>query len=154
MTMTRPFKRLVCLGLVGQMLFAQLAVAAYACPTLSSPSEQAQPAPAAPHDRARAGDDTAGKAVRPAAAGMVDCGQMASQEDKASPDLCAGQCRHGLQIDQSQALPAPALTLISLYIVAPVMDEVCPSMSAMAASVDAPVAASPPLTILHCCFRV
>jgi hypothetical protein len=154
MTMTRPLKRLVCLGLVGQMLFAQLAVAAYACPVVSSPSEQAQPALAAAYDPATAGDDTVGKAVRPAADGMVDCDQMAVQPDKVSPDLCAGHCHYGLQIDQVQGPPAPALALISLYTVAPMTDDVCHSMSAMAASVDAPVTASPPHAILHCCFRI
>jgi hypothetical protein len=155
MTMTRAFKRLVCLGLIGQMLFSQLAVAAYVCPALSYAGGQSQVLPVtALGDQAVPGDGMAGRTASPAAERRMDCDQMAGQLDKASPDLCAKDCRYGQQIDQVQAAAVPPIALISLYIVAPTIHQALPPMSAIAASIYAPAATSPPHAILHCCLRI
>jgi hypothetical protein len=155
MTLTRAFKRLVCLGLIGQMLFSQLAVAAYACPALSYAGGQSQPlVVTALGDQAMPGDSVAGKTASPAADHRTDCDQMAGHLDKTSPELCAQDCHYGQQIDQVQAPAVPPITLINLYIVAPTIHEAFPPMSAIAASVDTPAVASLPHAILHCCLRI
>jgi hypothetical protein len=155
MTLTRAFKRLVCLGLIGQMLFSQLAVAGYVCPALSHTGEQSQLLPVtALGNQAVPGDSTAGKTASLAADRRMDCDQMAGQLDKTSPELCARHCDYGRQIDQVQAPAVRPLTLISLYIVAPTIHETLPPMSAIAASIDTPAVASPPHAILHCCLRI
>jgi len=155
MTLTRAFKRLVCLGLIGQMLLSQWAVAGYVCPALSYAGGQSQLlSVTAPGDQAMPCDSMAGKTAGPAADHRTDCDQMAGQLDKTSPELCAQDCHYGQQIDQAQASAVPAITLISLYIVAPTIHEAFPPMSAIAASVDTPAVAFPPHAILHCCLRI
>jgi hypothetical protein len=155
MTLTRAFKRLVCLGLIGQMLFSQLAIAAYACPALSYAGGQSQPLPVtALGDQATPGDSTAGKTASLAADRRVDCDQMAGHLDKTSPELCVNHCDYGQQIDQVQAPAVPPIVLISLYVVAPKIHQAFPPMSAIAASVDTPAVACPPHAILHCCLRI
>ena len=143
MTTLRAFKRVACCALMGLMLFAQLAIAAYACPALSAPAAQAP-----------CGDDMA--AMRTDASGdrLPAFGQMAGQLDDAAPNLCAEHCRFGQQSDQARVPAAPAVVLISLYVVTPTLPEALQPMAAAAASsMDARAAASPPHAIVHCCLR-
>ena len=72
------------------LLFAQLSVAAYACPL---------PATAAAEEA------------------MTDCEGMASRLDPSSPNLCADHCQYGQQTDQLRTPTVPAVSLISLYVV-------------------------------------
>jgi hypothetical protein len=155
MTLTRAFKRLVCLGLIGQMLFSQLAVAAYVCPALSYPDGQSQLlAVTAPGGQAVAGDSVAAKTASLAADLRTDCDQMPGRVDKTSPELCANHCDYGRRIDRVQAPAVPQIALISLYVVAPTNGQAFPPMSAIAASVDSPAVACLPHAILHCCLRI
>src|SRR5882757_3501228 len=155
MTLTRGFKRLVCLGLIGQMLFSQLAVAAYVCPALSYGDGQSQLLPVtALGGGAMAGDSVAGKTASLASDHRTDCDQMPGQLDKTSPELCANHCDHGRQIDRVHAPAVPQIALISLYVVAPTNDQAFRPMSAIAASVDSPAVACLPHAILHCCLRI
>jgi len=125
---TRSFRHWIARTLVGVMLFAQLAVAAYACPGLMSGIESVQPGPV------------------PTA---TNCDQMPSPMDEASPNLCAQHCQYGQQSDQTQTVTVPAVLLTSLYIVAPVSQALqIPRMP-----VGLFAAVSPPHAILHCCFR-
>jgi len=148
------WRKSICAAAALLLLFAQLSIAAYACPALAAASAQANTDTTANENWSSAGDEAASDDLRVPANGIVACDQMAVQQDKASPELCAGHCHYGQQVDQVNVFSLTAFALISLYVVAPTTIEICPSMSAMAASMDVPVAASPPHAILHCCFRI
>lgn len=156
MLMTRTFKRMVCQGLIGALLFAQWSVAAYACPALSMLSRQLQQGAvvAAADGRAMATGDMAVKTTASAGARMTDCDQMARESDNTSSSLCFAHGHYGQQSDQVQLPALPPIALVSLYVVRPMVPEASPPMSATAVVVGAPAAASPPHAILHCCFRV
>lgn len=154
--MTRRLKQLVCRLLVGVLLFAQMAVAAYACPQLS-PAGFSQPsaAPAmasegdpADSDASVAGADTANPIMD-----MAACCDGMGQPDPDNPNLCAEHAHFGQQSDQTQIPSVPAVLLASLYIVSLVPEPAEPTRPA-AASASVLAAASPPHAILHCCFRI
>lgn len=136
--MTRAFRHFVGRVLIGVMLFTQLAIAAYACPDLSSSAQHLQP--------------MSGAIDASAEARSMDCDQMPGRLDPAAPNLCAEHCRHGQQSDQVQAPTVPAVVLASLYIV-PAMPEAASPTRPTAAAVGLFAAAGPPLAILHCRFR-
>ena len=151
MTMTRGFKRLICRGLIGLMLFTQFAVASYACSGLSGASAPAQTA-SATHDAT--GDDMTGMAAQASGDLTVTCDQMVGSSDTASPGMCAQHCHNDQQSSHADVPVAPAVALVSLYTVAPTVLEATPPMSATAASVDSvAMAPPPPHAILHCCIR-
>lgn len=156
MTMTRTFKRLVGRGLIGLMLFAQLAIAAYACPALSTTGAQAQTIAATQTSvhQATHGDNMAVMSADAPGDRMLNCDQMAGPLDESAPNLCAEHCRFGQQSDQVHAPATPGVVLISLYVVTPTLPErLLPTGTSAAPSADALVAASPPHAILHCCLR-
>lgn len=138
--MTRQFLRMVCRALVGAVLLAQLVVSAYACPRLSadaaSSATAAQPMANCDDMRDDRGD------------GMAE-GSM----DPAFANLCAAHCQQGQQSDQAASLTVPAVLLTALY-VTPMRPEPLVGPRPAAAATSALVAASPPHTILHCCFRI
>jgi hypothetical protein len=131
MTFTRSFRQMICRVLIGTLLFAQLAVAAYACPGLSA---MASAPPAGGTDMA------------------MPCADM----DAATPNLCAEHCRYGQQTADHApaATPTPAL-LSLLYALPPALPAEGGAASTPAsASVALTGAASPPLAILHCRWRI
>ncbi|MFZ2651932.1 MAG: hypothetical protein WA210_17685 [Burkholderiaceae bacterium] len=133
--MTRSLLRSVARGLVGVLLFAQMAIASYACPGLGAALSLSTPM--APLGQS---PDDAG----PGSAGAMD---------PASPNLCAEHCRYGQQSDQVPSITLPGVTLTALYVTTLVpVAAVAPRRAA--ASVDALVAASRPHTILHCVYRI
>ena len=142
--MTRALRRIICRGLIGVMLFAQLAVAAYACAGLESTAKPAQPM----------SSEAPGKAMSDMAADarLAGCYQMPGLLDPASPNLCAEHCRYGQQSDQTATPTMPMVVLSSLYTV-PTVAEVSPPARPSAASASARAAAATPLAILHCRFR-
>ena len=136
MQMTRSFKHWIGLGLIGLLLFAQLAIAAYACPApLRAPVEATVVHPS---------QDMAG----------MNCEKMAGPADEAAPNLCAEHCRFGQQ-QGAQPLPQPLpALLVSLYVLAPTLAETrMPASRPVAPSQEALAAAFPPHAILHCCLR-
>ena len=133
--MTRSWLRTVARGLVGVMLFAQMAIAAYACPALSSAGAAEMQMPAS------------------FAVPMPDCDAMTGAMDPSAANLCAEHCKSGQQSDQASTLSVPAVLLSVLYATALVTEPALPPRAA-AASISALVAASPPHTILHCVFRI
>jgi hypothetical protein len=148
--MTRRFLRAICRALVGVLLFAQLAVSAYACPALSSAAMSAMPMPST---AARDGDSS-DAAMAAADQQAPDCdGMAAGTMDPDLANLCAEHCHHGQQSDQAATLSVPAALLTALYL-APLaaQPKIRPRPAADATS--ALVAASPPHAILHCCFRI
>ena len=136
--MTRRWVRCVVQGLVGVLLFAQMAIAAYACPGRS-------PAAAGTPQMATATVHTVQ---------MANCDDMAGAIDAASATLCAEHCKYGQQSDQAPTLNVPVAVLTALYATPPVAEMAALTPRAAAASISALVAASPPHTILHCVFRI
>ena len=118
----------LCRIVIGAVLWAQLAIAAYACPGLSSPA----PAEAMPCE------------------GMAM--PMGSTLDPAFPNLCAAHCHQGQQSDQVPSLAVPAVLWVALYATPPATEPLM-APRPMAEAVH-PRAAPPPHAILHCCFRI
>ena len=124
--MTHRFLRTVCRALIGVVLLAQLAVAAYACPGLAS---------------AATGHEA------------IACEDMATPMDPSFANLCAEHCHHGQQSDHTATLTVPAAVLNALYITAAAPEpRAAPRPAADATSARA--AAALPHAILHCCFRI
>ena len=137
--MTRSIARMVARGLVGVLLFAQMAIAAYACPGLAS---------------TMAGDVPRGDAGGAAASvQMAPCDDIAGAMNPTSANLCAEHCKVGQQSDQAPTLNVPAAVLTALY-ATPLVPEAAPPPRAAAATMSALVAASPPHAILHCVYRI
>ena len=150
--MARALRRAICRALIGVMLFAQLAVAAYACPDLAS---LARPVEASSSLRVPCGgvaSPDAAMADMTVAGLIANCDQMPGPLDEASPNLCAEHCRYGQQSDQTATPTAPVAVLTSLYTV-PAVPEASPLARPSAASDSARAAAATPLAILHCRFR-
>ncbi|MBC7380114.1 MAG: hypothetical protein H7346_22120 [Burkholderiaceae bacterium] len=115
------------------LLFMQLAVAGYACPGLASS------AGAMPH------------ASMPCPLGMkmsADAGM-----DDQQPALCHAHCHGGKQMSDGHhaLLPDAAAGHAVAYLIVP------PAAMPLSEAPQAPLlarAAAPPLSILHCCFRI
>ncbi len=140
--------------MIGVLLFAQLAVAAYACPNLfntmpagTNMHSQVQAAVPADSDRS----EQAGQIMVSDAAQKMpaDCGQV----DPQAPNLCAEHCKLGQQSADHTPSPvvAPAL-LTALYHVT--LSTATPTAEA-AYYVPGLLlqAAAPPHAIEHCCLR-
>ena len=146
--MTRRFLRMVSQGLVGVLLFAQMAIAAYACPGLSPTLKIGMEMSAT----------LASQAESNIASGTADamasnCDDMTGSMDPSSANLCAEHCKYGQQSDQVSTITVPAALLTELYATPSVPDPAALRPSA-AATLSARVAASPPHAILHCVFRI
>lgn len=139
----RALNRFIARLLVGVLLFAQFAVAAYACP-------------------GGAGAMMAGAADAGAAMTMADASMAGPASEKAGhgamdpvqPNLCAAHCQSGQQNAGAKAVPdLPAAAPASLYSLVPVILPVSLQRT-VAATADPPPMADPPHAILHCCFRI
>lgn len=142
--MTRSFLRSVSRLLIGVVLMAQMAVSAYACPGLAVTTLPMALAVA---------DDQAGVSDGAGVQTMTDCAGMAGGMDPSFPNLCAEHCHLGKQSDQVSTLTVPAVLLSALYVTAFALEPTAAPRPAVDAT-SALVAASPPHTILHCCFRI
>ena len=149
--MTRAFVRMVACGLIGLLLFSQLAIAAYACPALSASlaggSSSVMTMPMA-QDAVAATDSAHESAMQGS-----PCADMVGATDAASGNLCAEHCKYGQQSDHASTLTLPAVLLSVLYPMTPWMPRTAPPARPAAASLSALVAASPPHAILHCVYR-
>ncbi|MGJ7568836.1 hypothetical protein ACSFBM_33635 [Variovorax sp. GB1R11] len=149
--MTRALVRLVARGLIGLLLFSQLAIAAYACPALSvslaGHSSSAMSMQMA-QDAAAATDSARDSAMQES-----PCADMVGGTDTASSNLCAEHCKYGQQSDHASTLTVPTVLLSVLYPMTPWVPETAPPARPAAASLSALVAASPPHAILHCVYR-
>ena len=149
--MTRHFLREGCRALIGVLLFAQLAVAAYACPALlpAARMKALTESTAVTAEIAVIDGNPAGAALPVQQA--MDCSDMAGPMDAQFANLCAEHCHHGQQSDQAATLNVPAALLTALYATPSAAE---PSARLAAAEPSALAAASPPLAVLHCCFRI
>ena len=116
-------------------MFAQMAVAAYACPNLAT------------------GDANTVAATASAESMPSDCDQMAGMLDPAAPNLCSAHCHsHEQSADHADAPVLPPALLVALYWLAtPTVSEAVtqpPETSVLHAALP------PPHAILHCCFRI
>lgn len=144
--MSRHFLRSICRMLIGVVLLAQMAVSAYACPGLAGAKMQMSSAAAVAGGQPSASDDGTVQA-------MPNCDDMAGAMDPSFANLCAEHCHQGQQSDQAATLTVPAALLSALYIT-PLAPEPAATPRPAADATSALVAASPPHTILHCCFRI
>ena len=134
--MTRKALTSISVGLVGLLLFAQLAIAAYACPGLLSEGGTSS------HLAATSGDQ------------VINCDDMAAQQSApASNNLCAEHCRYGQQSDQTPTIVVPA-ALLNVRYSAPLLLEPASFPRKAAADTNSRVATGPPHAIVHCCFRI
>jgi len=148
--MTRASRRGISGVLAGLLLFAQMAVAAYACPGMSpgAAARASEPLPAsgtADASRSR----PAGEKTGPMADMSCDC----EQPDRDAANLCAEHCRYGNQNAESPKAPSIPPLLLTGHVTLPVPD----ARNLFSPSPGLPrfiPAASPPHAILHCCFRI
>jgi len=135
--------------LIGVVLFAQFAVAAYACPGLSVAGTP-KPGMVIPVVAEVQSMGTDRVSITLAA---MDCDDMAGSMDPSSANLCVEHCRQGHQSDQAATLTLPAALLTALYRLPLAPEPPALSPRQAAEEVSALAAASPPHAILHCCFR-
>jgi hypothetical protein len=146
--LNRRFLRSFAGMLIGILLFAQMAVAAYACPSMASIMDVKQSAMA--FVDGNSGDSTGTVASNQ----ITNCEDMAiGTMDPQNANLCAEHCKVGQQSDKTSTLTVPAGLLMALYF-APLVPAPMAELRPTAATQSALVAASPPHTILHCCFRL
>lgn len=154
--MTRAFRRSVCRVMIGVLLFAQFAVAAHACENLASsvPGSRGAATSAALDSDSAAAAATDAAAVEANEVGASPRDDMAGPLDPTSANICAEHCRYGHQTFDPGQLPSPSPALFAVLYVVPAL---APAESAQLMPAEmrgAPSAASPPHTILHCCFRI
>ena len=159
--MKRSFVRGLARLLAGVLFLAQLTVAAYACPGLSSAIAasarmgQMQPmtqmsATAAPQVQVSSEPGAAVMAVQ-----MPNCSDMTGALDPDAANLCAEHCKYGQQSDHAATLTVPAVILHALYTMPVVpLASLAGCAAALTGVMGAPIVASPPHAILHCVFRI
>ncbi|MBI1889012.1 MAG: hypothetical protein HYS18_00025 [Burkholderiales bacterium] len=130
MKMSRPTRFIAALIVLVSMLFSQLALASYICPSLMADSHPAVQSQA--HD------------------GMSGCAGM----DKQQPNLCHAHDQAG-----NQSLDKPDLPLVQPFFAATLVLSLSPidiALTGAYPSSELPLvqAAAPPHSILHCCFRI
>ena len=133
--------------LVAVLLLAQWSIAAYACPGLGS----AAPSMPMRMDAARAASSDATEATT-ADATMPGCTGMVAALDQDAANLCAEHCKVGQQSHAVPAVSVPLPWLSALYAV-PLVPLDLPPARPWSSTLDARVAAAPPLAVLHCIYR-
>ena len=143
MKLSRSLTNQICRALIGVLLFAQLAVSAYACPGLT-PKATAMGAdmgmsmpvahPSADSDRAASG-----------------CNQM----DPDAANLCLEHCRAGHQSSDTAPVPVHYATTPALLYVIPTEPELLADSSPSLLAADPLISsAPPPHAILHRVLRI
>lgn len=133
MSLTRALNKLICRVLIGVVLFAQFAVASYACPSgmaMGAGSMQ------------QSSED---------AADLLS--SSPSDLDRQTPNLCAEHCKAGHQSSDTAPAPVVAFPVLDLLYALPQPDDA--GAVALSAAVPDPLLAvpPPPHAILHCVFR-
>lgn len=133
MSLTRALNKLICRVLIGVVLFAQFAVASYACP-----SGMAMGAGSMHQSSVDAADLLS---------------SSPSDLDRQTPNLCAEHCKIGHQSSDAAPAPVVAFPVLDLLYALPQPDDA--GAVALSAAVPDPLLAvpPPPHAILHCVFR-
>ncbi|QFZ81948.1 hypothetical protein ABL840_04495 [Variovorax sp. NFACC27] len=147
--MRRGLVQMVARGLIGLLLFSQLAIAAYACPALSAGLAGGLSTDMSMAQGAVSATDNS----RDSAVQGSPCADMVGATDTASGNLCAEHCKYGQQSDHASTLTVPPVLLSAIYALTPWVPETVPPARPSATSLSALVAASPPHAILHCVSR-
>jgi hypothetical protein len=128
MSLPRALRKLICHVLIGVFLFAQLAVAGYACPGLGQVPAQAVEAQAMP----------------------AGCDQM----DRDAANLCAEHCHFGQQSSDTAPMPVAIAPAGALMYTLPVDHEAHLAARRLPSADSLLVAAPPPHAILYCVLRI
>lgn len=142
MSISRNMSRFIARLLVGVLVFAQAALSAYACPVMPAGSMGDMEPGAMLGEQSRPGLGIDGM---PAGSWRLDSAQ---------PNLCAAHCQSGQQNVDGKSAPAVQSALpASLYpiVASALLAEAAPTLAGVG---HPPPAVSPPLAILHCCFRI
>ena len=134
MTWNRHKRFAIVLFALVNLLFMQLAVAAYVCPVGLSGEAQTEMADMK-------------------AAGMPCAGTMAQAPDDAQPGLCAAQCKADQQTSDKPGLPALA-ALAGPANDYPILRGSLPSRAPPLQSPLLARAGAPSVAVRHCCFRL
>ena len=126
--MNRLLRKIISLLGIGSLLFAQLAVSAYACPMQFT-------------------------ALDDAATVMVACEESSSVRDMASPALCQQHCENG-QKNVNDTPQTPTFFAVETGLVVTRLTEPILPIEAAVLSPSLLRATSPPLAIRNCCFRI
>ncbi|CAM3698467.1 hypothetical protein [Roseateles saccharophilus] len=133
MRFTRALNQLICRVLIGLVLFAQFAVASYACPT---------------------GEYGSAHAPVHALEQVVDAASHGAGDlDHKAPNLCAEHCKTGQQANDASPAPVIAQPTPGLFYVLTGVEADTAGAQAVAATdplLDVP---PPPHAILHCVLR-
>ncbi|MQA37054.1 hypothetical protein [Rugamonas aquatica] len=131
MKLSQPTRMIAAIIMLFSLLFAQLAVSAYACPVL----------------------DKAQTVEAVGMANMPGCTDMSM--DKSSPALCGAHCDTGHQSADISGTPAvQPFMACSLEVVLPNIERSALPLASSLESVPLTRATAPPLAIRHCCFRI
>ena len=148
--MSRALGKTISRLLIGVLLFAQFAVAGYACPGLSGMTSMPKSDEAKVTRSAAASNDAA------TAAKSGDMAPGCDQIDQDAANLCAEHCRFGQQ--SADTAPAPVvLAAIPTFLYslplepAPLLGS---GRSMPAPDANLAAAPPPPHAILHCVFRI
>ncbi len=131
--------------MAGLLLFAQMALAAYACSGLDRDSNFSLDDPVI-------GAATAFSVSTPVTgASAADCHDPIGESDAGSANLCAEHCKYGQQSDQVPVVTAPPTAMLARYRLPLSPDAAGPRSGPE--SMDGRACVSPPHAILHCVFR-
>lgn len=131
MKLSQPTRAVAAIIMLFSLLFAQLAVSAYACPV----------------------PNMVQTVETVSMAGMPGCTDMSI--DKSSPALCAAHCGTGHQSADTSSTPAVhPFVACSLVVVLPRIERAYLSLAVSLESVTLTRATAQPLAIQHCCFRI
>jgi hypothetical protein len=132
----RTLRRSVARLLVGMLVYAQLAVAAYACVGAAT------------------GLAGAGTAEGNFVAGHGGAAQT-MQLDPDQPALCVAHCRNAQQTAGVEPPTIPPTVLVAGYFtLEPVVSRAATHGGPVAKAASLPPIADPPQRILHCCLRI
>ena len=132
MNLPKPVRRVISALMLASFLFAQLATAAYACPMQS----------------------VKGVTVENQ---MTDCNELSSSNmamDSDAPSLCAAHCQAESQSDQTYTVKLTPPLLAILHRVVTAQDMPTAARVLHQSTRHLLASASPPLTVLNCCFRI
>ena len=149
MSLSRALSKSICRGLIGVLLFAQFAVAGYACPSVSGMASMSD---------GNSGSVVAAAAA-PAKASAATSAEMPSgwdQIDRGAANLCVEHCRFGQQTADTAPAPVVHAALPTLLYSLPLEPAYTPGSGRLFPAPDASLAAAPPPphAILHCVFRI
>jgi hypothetical protein len=148
MIMSRALSKAVSRLLIGVLLFAQFAVAGYACPGLPGTASMPQGDEAMVMPSTAVSDN--GKAAKSA-----DSARSCDQIDQDAANLCAEHCRFGQQSADTAPMPVVLAAMPTLLYWLPLEPDAVPGSVRSFPAFHAVLAAPPPPhAILHCVYRI